>query len=204
MTQDALIRLAKTMPDFNRAGGLHEAGPEALPAPVVLRRDTASHPRNRRAVRYGHAEDEARARGFLGEAFRRLRAWHVHLHRERDPEPFRNRAAGGRRTPQPVRGDAGAADSGPRNLKRDRRNPDMLAPPQSHSGTIPNLKFSSSDVRSRFAGSRAADGPEALTLSLRNLYRHASGAPPAVCDTPLEVGNHEGRWSVAVPVTERS
>jgi oxalate decarboxylase len=60
-----------------------------------------------------------------------------------------NRGAEDNRTPQPVRGSVGTTDPGPRNVERDRQNPDMLAPPQTDSGTIPNLKFSFSDAHNR-------------------------------------------------------
>ncbi|MDO4565201.1 MAG: cupin domain-containing protein [Clostridia bacterium] len=49
--------------------------------------------------------------------------------------------------PEPIRSDgAGALDLGPRNLRRDEQNPDMLVPPATDVGLIPNLKFSFSDV----------------------------------------------------------
>jgi oxalate decarboxylase len=64
-------------------------------------------------------------------------------------KPSRNRAVDDDRTPQPVRGSAGAIDTGPRNVERDRQNPDMLVPPETDSGTIPNLKFSFSDAHNR-------------------------------------------------------
>ena len=49
--------------------------------------------------------------------------------------------------PQPIRDDgAGATDFGPRDVMRDLENPDMLVPPSTDSGTIPNLKFSFSDT----------------------------------------------------------
>jgi oxalate decarboxylase len=43
--------------------------------------------------------------------------------------------------PQPIQGDKGATDPGPRNLAADRDNPDMLAPPSTDAGDIPNLKW---------------------------------------------------------------
>ena len=50
-------------------------------------------------------------------------------------------------TPQPIRSDgAGALDSGPRNVERDKQNPDMLVPPATDFGLIPNLKFSLADT----------------------------------------------------------
>lgn len=49
--------------------------------------------------------------------------------------------------PEPIRSDGcGALDLGPRNLKRDLENPDMLVPPATDKGLIPNLKFSFSDT----------------------------------------------------------
>jgi oxalate decarboxylase len=51
--------------------------------------------------------------------------------------------------PQPVKGRRGAPDYGPRNLERDRQNPDMLAPPETDSGELPNLRFSFSDAHNR-------------------------------------------------------
>ena len=63
--------------------------------------------------------------------------------------PSRDHATDTSGAPQPVRGSAGAGDTGPRNVERDRQNPDMLAPPQTDTGTIPNLKFSFSDAHNR-------------------------------------------------------
>jgi oxalate decarboxylase len=49
--------------------------------------------------------------------------------------------------PQPIRSDgAGATDPGPRNILRDRENPDLLVPPVTDAGLLPNLKFSFSDT----------------------------------------------------------
>jgi oxalate decarboxylase len=51
------------------------------------------------------------------------------------------------KVPQPIRKDgAGATDFGPRDIMRDLENPDMLVPPATDSGTVPNLKFSFSDT----------------------------------------------------------
>ena len=51
--------------------------------------------------------------------------------------------------PQPRRPGRGGSDSGPRNLTRDRENPDLLVPPSSDYGTLPNLRFSFSDAHAR-------------------------------------------------------
>ncbi len=48
--------------------------------------------------------------------------------------------------PQPIRGNAGATDPGPRDILRDLENPDMLVPPATDAGLLPNLKFSFSDT----------------------------------------------------------
>jgi oxalate decarboxylase len=52
-------------------------------------------------------------------------------------------------TPQPQRPGRGGTDPGPRNLIRDRQNPDLLVPPATDHGTLPNLRFSFSDAHVR-------------------------------------------------------
>lgn len=44
--------------------------------------------------------------------------------------------------PEPIIGKFGASDPGPRNVELDRENPDILTPPRTDNGSIPNLKFS--------------------------------------------------------------
>ncbi|KGT75926.1 oxalate decarboxylase [Bradyrhizobium japonicum] len=51
--------------------------------------------------------------------------------------------------PQPQRPGHGGTDPGPRNLVRDRQNPDLLVPPSTDHGTLPNLRFSFSDAHVR-------------------------------------------------------
>jgi oxalate decarboxylase len=51
--------------------------------------------------------------------------------------------------PQPQRLGHGGTDPGPRNLARDRQNPDLLVPPSTDHGTLPNLRFSFSDSHVR-------------------------------------------------------
>ncbi|WP_410768519.1 oxalate decarboxylase family bicupin [Fontibacillus sp. BL9] len=49
--------------------------------------------------------------------------------------------------PQPIRSDgAGAEDKGPRDILRDLENPDLLVPPITDNGLIPNMRFSFSDA----------------------------------------------------------
>jgi oxalate decarboxylase len=59
------------------------------------------------------------------------------------------RRAADNRIPQPMRDGAGATDPGPRNVTLDRMNPDILTPPSTDSGTMPNLKFSFSNAHNR-------------------------------------------------------
>ncbi len=48
---------------------------------------------------------------------------------------------------EPIRSDgAGALDLGPRNTEREYQNPDMIVPPATDFGLIPNLKFSFADT----------------------------------------------------------
>ncbi|MCY9659818.1 oxalate decarboxylase family bicupin [Paenibacillus chondroitinus] len=60
--------------------------------------------------------------------------------------PKRNQGMNGI-VPQPIRYDgAGGIDTGPRDIMRDKENPNMLVPPNTDAGLVPNLKFSFSDT----------------------------------------------------------
>src|ERR1700741_2571628 len=59
------------------------------------------------------------------------------------------RAQTGEASPQPQRAGRGGTDPGPRNPMRDRQNPDILVPPSTDHGTLPNLRFSFSDAHMR-------------------------------------------------------
>lgn len=49
--------------------------------------------------------------------------------------------------PEPIRSDGcSTLDLGPRNINRDKENLDMLVPPATDIGLIPNLKYSFSDT----------------------------------------------------------
>lgn len=65
---------------------------------------------------------------------------------------------------QPVRGAFGATDPGPRNILLDEQNPDILVPPETDSGSIPNLKFSFG-----MAHNRLEDGGWAREVTVREL-----------------------------------
>jgi len=51
--------------------------------------------------------------------------------------------------PQPIRGGDGANDPGPRDPARDADNPDLLAPPATDHGNVPNLWFSFAQAHNR-------------------------------------------------------
>lgn len=84
--------------------------------------------------------------------------------------------------PQPIRSDgADAIDAGPRNIMRDMQNPDMLVPPSTDTGLLPNLKFSFSDTSMKLkkgGWSReitARELPIATTLAGVNMSLTAGG-----------------------------
>ncbi len=66
--------------------------------------------------------------------------------------------------PQPIYGAKGATDPGPRNIALDEQNPDMLRPPETDSGSLPNLKFSFG-----MAHNRLEDGGWAREVTVREL-----------------------------------
>lgn len=51
--------------------------------------------------------------------------------------------------PQPLRGEDGAPILGPTNEALQRENPDLLAPPSTDAGSVPNLKFSFAAAHNR-------------------------------------------------------
>lgn len=84
--------------------------------------------------------------------------------------------------PQPIRSDgAGTVDEGPRNIMRDLQNPDLLVPPNTDNGLLPNLRFSFSDtsMKLNFGGwSREVtvrELPIATTLAGVNMSLTAGG-----------------------------
>ncbi len=51
--------------------------------------------------------------------------------------------------PEPQSGALGGPQQGPRDVVRQRQNPDLLIPPRTDSGTMPNLRFSFADTHVR-------------------------------------------------------
>jgi oxalate decarboxylase len=86
-----------------------------------------------------------------------------------------------RNSPQPIRGDLGAAILGPRNIPLERENPDLLASPSTDAGTIPNLKFSFAAARNRLTAGgwgreiTARELPVATTLASVNMRLKPGG-----------------------------
>ena len=67
--------------------------------------------------------------------------------------------------PQPMRTpEMGGNDPGPRNVERDRQNPDLLRPPSTDHGTLPNLRFSFADAHMRLT-----DGGWTRQVTVREL-----------------------------------
>ena len=69
-------------------------------------------------------------------------------------------------TPQPQRKSDGKGwlDFGPRNLSRDNENPDILVPPVTDHGTMPNMRYSFSDAHNRME-----EGGWAREVTIREL-----------------------------------
>jgi oxalate decarboxylase len=77
---------------------------------------------------------------------------------------FRQSIEADDQVPQPIRDGAGATDPGPRNVLLDRQNPDILTPPSTDAGTLPNLKYSFS-----LAHNRLQEGGWARQVTVREL-----------------------------------
>jgi oxalate decarboxylase len=83
--------------------------------------------------------------------------------------------------PQPERSGRGGSDIGPRDVIRDRENPDVLVPPSTDSGTLPNLKFSFADAHNRLARAgwarqvTARELPVSTTIAGVNMRLNAGG-----------------------------
>src|SRR6266699_1962395 len=80
---------------------------------------------------------------------------------------FHQGTEAGDQVPQPIRDGAGATDPGPRNVLLDRQNPDILTPPSTDAGTLPNLKFSFA-----LAHNRLQEGGWARQVTVRELHWH--------------------------------
>jgi oxalate decarboxylase len=93
--------------------------------------------------------------------------------------------------PQPQRGNDGATILGPRNEPLERENPDLLVPPSTDAGELPNLKFSFDAAHMRLSSGgwsrqvTVKELPVATTIAgvnmrldpggIRELHWHAAG-----------------------------
>ena len=80
---------------------------------------------------------------------------------------------------QPIRGNDGFVDRGPRNVLLDQQNPDILVPPATDHGTIPNLKFPFS-----MAHNRLQEGGWARQVTQRELPAATEIAGVNMCLKP--------------------
>ncbi len=65
--------------------------------------------------------------------------------------------------PEPVRGEDGATILGPRNNALAAQNPDLLTPPPTDHGDLPNLKWSFADSHMRLEDGAFARQPPYLS-----------------------------------------
>jgi oxalate decarboxylase len=83
--------------------------------------------------------------------------------------------------PHPLRDGSGGTDPGPRNVERDRQNPNLFAPPPTDAGSVPNLRFSFSDAHRRLEPGgwtrevTQRELPIATTLAGVNMRLNAGG-----------------------------
>ena len=83
--------------------------------------------------------------------------------------------------PHPLRDGSGGTDPGPRNVERDRQNPNLFAPPATDAGSVPNLRFSFSDAHRRLEPGgwtrevTQRELPIATTLAGVNMRLNAGG-----------------------------
>ncbi len=95
---------------------------------------------------------------------------------------------------QPIRGTQGADIIGPRNLEAEKQNPDILLPPETDHGGIPNLKYPFA-----MAHCRLEDGGWAREVTQREM---GSMQEMAIVDMRLPAGvvrelhwHKEGEWA---------
>ena len=115
-----------------------------------------------------------------------LTSQHAGGNRRRRPPHGRRRA--GQRPNRPIHPAApapghGGTDPGPRNLMRDRQNPDVLVPPSTDHGTLPNLRFSFSDAHMRLetGGWTRQVTVRELGISKTHRRREHAAQSPAAC-----------------------
>lgn len=112
----------------------------------------------------------------------------------RDPNDTAVDAVGRGLHPEPYRNGDGSSIIGPRNMNREQEDPDMIRPPRTDSGTLPNMKWSFADSHMRIEvssvvfgnmrimylqASRRADGPD---RQLCGNYQRVLSLRASTCD----------------------
>ena len=69
--------------------------------------------------------------------------------KHRDPTDAKVDTVGTGLQPLPYRNGEGSDILGPRNLDREKQQPDMVRPPSTDHGTLPNMKWSFADSHTR-------------------------------------------------------
>jgi hypothetical protein len=67
----------------------------------------------------------------------------------RDPYDHKVDSVGDERQPLPFRNGDGTSVMGPRNKDRERQNPDLVRPPSTDHGSMPNMRWSFADSHIR-------------------------------------------------------
>lgn len=91
-------------------------------------------------------EDGQHAYPFMYAIIGRSLCASAHDERRIELNPYDSRTQQSVRIPQPIRDGEGAPDNGPRNVMLDMQNPNLLVPPVTDNGLIPNLRFSFSNA----------------------------------------------------------
>jgi hypothetical protein len=83
--------------------------------------------------------------------------------------------------PEPRRPGHGGSDPGPKNPVRASQNPDMLSPPATDQGTLPNLRFSFEDAHMRLTSGGWTRQVTARELGISKTIAGVCGSIPAAC-----------------------
>lgn len=99
---------------------------------------------------------------------------------------------------EPVIGDKGATIVGPRNPERELQNPDILRPPSTDHGSVPNLRFSFADAHMKIhpgGWSREVTQRElAISTTMAGVNMRLTGRRPrAALAQASRMGLHAGR-----------
>lgn len=82
--------------------------------------------------------------------------------KHRDPYDHKIDSVGQDLEPLPWRNGHGATMLGPRNREREKQNPDMIRPPSTDSGNLPNMRWSFADSHVRIEVRIRQDRPRGM------------------------------------------